>query len=842
MRDGHVMKWMKDPLAGFISRCGARMGKFTALLVTIAMLAGTTGAGATAFADETVTDGGNVAAESAASQPESTQQSDAENAVGSDVADIAGQDVAGQSATDDDDAQCLTDDGESQQPSNEQAQSQLQSQSQPEQPSETMPEQRQPCDKTEQPNEQKEQERQAVRQPTAENADVPANGAAPAQDGDRNDHAGENRTDAVANGDAGATADDGKTGDADDADNDGNTAKDDADTDEHIMRDRFTFNRKTVMRAARNVAVPQPDHTKSIAYNNGGKYTLNLNVVGKDTRESHETTEKIEVVLVLDTSGSMNYCMDGSQRGCNKSNPKRLTALKEAATSFIDATETTNDTIQDKDSKVRIAIAQFGQTSGVVSSLTSDTAALKSSVNRLSANGATPADKGMTAAQTALRQARPGAKKIVIFFADGVPTTQNAFSTRVANNAVTTALAMKSAGTLIYSIGIFEGANPEQQSFDNWENDQANQFMHAVSSNYPNATAYNKTNWGTGGNLGYYKATNSADDLTKIFDDIQKEITTGSAYSGVSIVDELSEYAQVDGVVWNMASMRNFGGTTYYRVTGGVTLNVTNLPSGATPPVLERDYTLWYSDAGNGKIRVEFAGDYELLHNATYTLSYGIVPTDSAYARVNMVDGGINYDATGDAGTGTTSAGKPGFRSNASAQVCYTFDKQSACAAYQHPVLQVPSANVVVTKHWEGGMPASGATLRIDFMQGGASKLGKDLSEDDELPTGEWQYTFRGVMAGDYTVTEGNIAGYHAKGNVTSVPISITRADMWSAFDKGQTATYEASFTNVKETVAVLPLSGASEGRTWLVVAGVTALVLLLAGIVGLALIGRGRP
>lgn len=829
------MKWMKDPLAGFISRCGARMGKFTALLVTIAMLAGTTGAGATAFADETVTDGGNVAAESAASQPESTQQSDAENAVGSDVADIAGQDVAGQSATDDDDAQCLTDDGESQQPSNEQAQSQ------PEQPSETMPEQRQPCDKTEQPNEQKEQERQVVRQPTAENADVPANGAAPTQDGDRNDHAGENRTDAVANGDAGATADDGITGDADDADNDGNTAED-ADDAEHIMRDRFTFNRKTVMRAARNVAVPQPDHTKSITYNNGGKYTLNLNVVGKDTRESHETTEKIEVVLVLDTSGSMNYCMDGSQRGCNKSNPKRLTALKEAATSFIDATETTNDTIQDENSKVRIAIAQFGQTSGVVSSLTSDTAALKSSVSRLSANGATPADKGMAAAQTALLRARPGAKKVVIFFADGVPTTQNTFSTRVANDAVTTALAMKSAGTLIYSIGIFEGANPEQQSFGNRENDQANQFMHAVSSNYPNATAYNKTNWGTGSNLGYYKATNSADDLTKIFDDIQKEITTGSAYSGVSIVDELSEYAQVDGVVWNMASMRNFGGATYYRVTGGVTLNVTNLSSGATPPVLERDYTLWYSDAGNGKIRVEFAGDYQLLHNATYTLSYGIVPTDSAYARVNMVDGGINYDATGDAGTGTTSAGKPGFRSNASAQVCYTFDKQSACAAYQHPVLQVPSANVVVTKHWEGGMPASGATLRIDFMQGGASKLGKDLSEDDELPTGEWQYTFRGVMAGDYTVTEGNIAGYHAKGNVTSVPISITRADMWSAFDKGQTATYEASFTNVKETVAALPLSGASEGRTWLVVVGVTALVLLLAGIVGLALIGRGRP
>ena len=94
----------------------------------------------------------------------------------------------------------------------------------------------------------------------------------------------------------------------------------------------------------------------------------------------------------------------------------------------------------------------------------------------------------MTAAQTALRQARPGAKKVVIFFADGVPTTQNTFSTRVANDAVTTALAMKSAGTLIYSIGIFEGANPEQQSFGNRENDQANQFMHPATIRTPPRT------------------------------------------------------------------------------------------------------------------------------------------------------------------------------------------------------------------------------------------------------------------------------------------------------------------------------------------------------------------
>ena len=65
---------------------------------------------------------------------------------------------------------------------------------------------------------------------------------------------------------------------------------------------------------------------------------------------------------------------------------------------------------------------------------------------------------------------------------------------------------------------------------------------------------------------------------------------------------------------------------------------------------------------------------------------------------------------------------------------------------------------------------------------------------------------------------------------------------MWAAFDEGRTATYEVSFTNVKQTVAALPLSGASEGRIWLIVAGVAALVLLLAGIVGLAVVGRRRP
>ena len=851
------MKRMRDLLAVLANRHRGWIRGFTAALAALAMLVGMAGAGSIAFADEVASENGDTTVESMDDRTDAKRQAEADATENGDTEDVVVEADMEGGDSENGGPERMAPDGSSQERSD--GQQSQQTENQPE--------------TGDQP---------AGGQSSAGSDGLSEDGDAPVQNDDCKDDAGQSGAngttddvaDTEADGDGADDADDDDDandddkngaeieGKADDKDADDETndsdGKDDKDgkadedekaddaDDDHIMRERFTFNRKTVMRAAANETVPSPDHTKSIVYNGGGKYTLNLDVVGKDTRETQEITSKIEVVLVLDTSGSMDFCMNGRQEGCDDANPRRLDALKTAADSFIDATAATNATIRDENSKVRIAITRFGRNSGTVLPLTSDATVLKSSVNSLSAVGATPADQGMDAALNALNQARQGAKKIVIFFTDGVPTTQSDFSRDVANRAVRTARTMKAAGALVYSIGIFDGANPEQESFNNRrEDDQANQFMHAVSSNYPDATAYNQANWGQGSNLGYYKATNSADDLKRIFDDIQQEITTGSAYSGVSIVDELSAYAQVDGVTWNTAETRTIAGNTYYRVTGGATLNVTNLPAGAQVPREGTDYTIWYGDAGsggNGTIRVEFADDYELKHDATYTLSYGIVPTDQAYARVDMVDGGINYDATGDGGTGETSAGKPGFRSNASAQVCYTFDRQSDCVAYQHPVLQVPSADVVVTKHWEGGTPSGSATLRIDLMQDGASMAGRDLSEDDALPTGEWQMTFHGMMPGDYTVTEGTIAGYGAKDGVTSAPISITRADMWAAFDEGRTATYEASFTNVRQTVAALPLSGATNERTWLIVAGTAALILLLAGILGLAVTGCGRP
>ena len=783
------MKWLEELFAGLMGWQGGWTRRLIALFAAIVMLIGAAGAESTAFADDAQADGGTVAAE----QAEAT--SDAQDAIGG-QADVDAPAVADEtsgttdvsagvpasSAAVDTASGAAGDNGDAM------------------------------LGNTEPANDgdggsadvSASGDAAAVVDGGSANADGAAAGpvrSAEPDDSSDATHAGGNADVDDADAD---TAD--KTPDVDDAKkaDDADAADDDDSIDGHVMLQRFTYNRKTVRRAAQT-GTATPAHAKRIAYNGNGKYTLNLDVVGKNTRETHEVTSKVEVVLVLDTSGSMDRCMDGRQVGrwesCPADNPARLAALKTAANSFIDATGDINKTIANDNDKVRIGIARFGRNSDTVNELTSNTGNLRTSVNGLTADGATPADQGMKAAQEILQRARDGAKRIVIFFTDGVPTTQNTFDRGVANRAVQTARTLKSAGALIYSIGIFDGANPEQTRFENTEKDNANQFMHAISSNYPNAAGYPAGSWGNGGNAGYYKATNSADDLKRIFDDIQQEITTGSAYSAVNITDELSTYAQVDGVTCNTSDKRTIDGTTYHRVTGGATLTATNLPAGVAQPKDGSDYTLWHSDGGaNGQdiIRAEFATDYELAHDATYTLSYGIVPTDAAYSRVDMIAGGIAYNATGDADTGATSAGKPGFRSNAKAQVCYSFDGQTGCADYPHPVLQVPSADVTVTKHWEGGQPADGTALHIDLISEGASRHGKDLSADDD-----WTYTFRSVMPDDYTVTEGAADGYHAKNGISSQLLNITKADMWAAFDQGRTATYTVDFTNVRDTVAL---------------------------------------
>ena len=305
-----------------------------------------------------------------------------------------------------------------------------------------------------------------------------------------------------------------------------------------------------------------------------------LSVLSSTSNIASTSTTPLDIVLVLDASGSMDDDMTGG---------KRIDALKNAANAFIDEIATQNASISDASKQHQVSIVKFageksnkvgndtyrkgGYTynySQVMKSMTACSETTKSSfkdtINAINPAGATNAAAGMELAQGQISK-RSDAKKIVIFFTDGTPTTQSEFSNGVASDAIAAAKTMKDAGASVYTIGIFDGANPSADVNASGTSNE-NKFMQAASSNYP-AAAYTYTQyWLSGewkwsfGNRAegsdFYKSASSASELSKIFEDISKEIVKGSGYPTdaregfemsdgyITFDDSLGSYMQVD--------------------------------------------------------------------------------------------------------------------------------------------------------------------------------------------------------------------------------------------------------------------------------------------------------
>lgn len=298
--------------------------------------------------------------------------------------------------------------------------------------------------------------------------------------------------------------------------------------------------------------------------------------------------QPLDIVLVLDASGSMDDPMG------NDDNTKRIDALKAAANSFIDEIAKQNAKISDPAQQHQVSLVKFAgeknnqvgndtyyadywtwyNYSQVMKNLTSCVGAsadeLKSTVDKIEPAGATRADYGLelAAEQTS---GRKDAKKIVVFFTDGSPTSSNGFENGVAKDAIAAAKSMKDAGATIYSVGIFSGANPAPDP-TNSGTSRENKFMHAVSSNYPTASyAWQDGQWpwesgrwvwnfgARATNSDFYKAASNAADLKTLFDEISQEITSSAGHpteveqgynpstSGyITFTDQLGDYMKVD--------------------------------------------------------------------------------------------------------------------------------------------------------------------------------------------------------------------------------------------------------------------------------------------------------
>lgn len=358
----------------------------------------------------------------------------------------------------------------------------------------------------------------------------------------------------------------------------------------------------------------------TISKENGADFLTALTALSSTSNLSDTATTPLDIVLVLDASGSMDNAMGGGD------DTKRIAALKSAANSFIDKVAAQNAAVKDAAKQHQVAIVKFAgsktdkvgndtyrdgqywynysQVMKTLAPCTNDTkGAFSSQVNAIEPAGATNAAVGLELAKG--QAGRSDAKKVVIFFTDGTPTTQSNFSPEVASNAVGNAKDMKDKGAVVYSIGIFQGADPAKYP-DPDDVSNENKFMHAVSSNYPSATySYEKTSWWQGeykwsfgdrakGSDGkdatFYKSATNADELRHVFDDISKEISKGADYPTetsegfehetgyITFDDQLGDYMQVtdlsklvfNGMVYGCNSKTTDGNVDTYHFSGDV--------------------------------------------------------------------------------------------------------------------------------------------------------------------------------------------------------------------------------------------------------------------------------
>ena len=315
------------------------------------------------------------------------------------------------------------------------------------------------------------------------------------------------------------------------------------------------------------------DKTVEPAEDEKSDFVTTLSTISSTSDTTSLVTKPLDIVLVLDASGSMSDDM-------GERSTTRINALKSAANSFIDTIAEQNKSINDKNKWHQVAIVKFagnkrnntigndtyrdrqGYThnySQVMKGLTpcvdSTATELKNTVGFIEPAGATQADYGLELARD--MSGRADAQKVVVFFTDGSPTSSNGFESGVANDAVNAAKTMKDKGATIYTIGIFSGANPDQAIS---KASKENRFMHAVSSNYPNATSYKTNELGQRTeNSDFYKAASNADELNQVFKDISASITEDKSYptqvedgydpskSGyITFSDELGDFMQVD--------------------------------------------------------------------------------------------------------------------------------------------------------------------------------------------------------------------------------------------------------------------------------------------------------
>ncbi|MFR4154764.1 MAG: SpaA isopeptide-forming pilin-related protein [Coprococcus sp.] len=484
-------------------------------------------------------------------------------------------------------------------------------------------------------------------------------------------------------------------------------------------------------------------HEKYIKRNVDGTYDITLNASG--TVGSKTNPAKVDIVLIVDTSGSMD-------------DDKKLATTKDAIQSLVDVFNAKGDSVD-----VKYKLVTFARYASIVTNQWVDGNTLYDKVKSLKADGGTNYDQGFQKGKTAIDSARAEAKKVVIFLTDGQPTYYgtkpsgrgNATSTKTLTTALNSAATI--ACTDFYAVGI--GLPDKVKVYSDDDRDHTRDKY--IDQNYKNLTGQgvldlikNKVNAATKDAWNLTKDANGTySSLTNKFQQIAGQTLT-AACSNVVITDQLSDYVDVtdNSKLRVKVAERNTAGAYSDKYSQDFALDVTGNNANVTVDG-ETIASVSYNATTKTAI-LDFTDSYKLKADYYYYLTItNVIPNKTAfnqYAENNYSYGTTVGDASTDEGTGgyfatgdakqattgkITSSVQPGFFSNAKATVSYK-NKESGSTIteeYAKPVVQVQT--IPVKKVWSGAEPDDGTKILVQLVdQDGSPVDGKilELSKDNK--------------------------------------------------------------------------------------------------------------
>lgn len=413
----------------------------------------------------------------------------------------------------------------------------------------------------------------------------------------------------------------------------------------------------------------EPAHRKYIEANEDGTYQLSLDVTGK-TKENQQITEHpVDIILVIDRSGSMKRQLD-NDNDASQNDDSRMKIVQERANEMI------NQLLpSDQPHNNEMAIVSFSGSKSnndeqwndatTNQNWTSDAEALTGTVRSLSSDGGTNWEAGLRNANELLEQARPNAVTFVVFLSDGDPTyyydsNGQTAGTGTQYDATAYTYALNEADKIDNSVRFYSiGVGPTNN------NKKMEQFAQDLQNK---------------GKSAKYFPGNDENALNNAFENITTEILT-SGYTNVTISDTLSEYAEFVEV--------GADGT-------GITVTRTN-KDGTIEPVPNSDYELTVNPDTK---QVSIRWLKMLEDGVTYTISFTVKPSQKASDEYIQNGGAYPDDIVGEAGTGDTD-GQPGFYSNTTATLTYNGDGNDQTINYSKPVIQIQTTTIPVEKIWD---------------------------------------------------------------------------------------------------------------------------------------------